>query len=145
MKRLIVLAVCVAAVSLSSAPALAATETPFTATATFTQISPGKTWDAGGVLQVRDQLSVSTVTGDIVGTRFGVFNRAGNQVWGEFVLTTVTVTWTGHFHGTFESGCGVTADFVGQGSDGSVLRATFACTGNTAVQSVEGVILDPTG
>jgi hypothetical protein len=145
MKRLTGLAVNVAALSLLVAPALAATETPFVATATFTQVTPGTTWEAGGVVQVRDTLSVSTVTGGIVGTRFGVFNRAGDQVWGDFVLTTATVTWTGHFQGKFESGCGITADFVGQGSDGSILRATFACTGNAAVQSVEGVILDPKG
>jgi hypothetical protein len=145
MKRLMASAVCVAALSVLVASAVAATRTPFLGTATFTQITPGTTWQADGVLQVRDQLSVSTVTGGIVGTRFGVFNRAGERVWGDFVLTTAAVTWTGLFQGTFESGCGVTADFVGRGSDGSVLRATFACTGNAAVQSVEGVILDPTG
>ena len=96
-------------------------------------------------MQIRDQLSVSSVTGDIVGTRFGVFNQADQRVWGTFVLSTATATWTGTFQGEFVPGCGITADFVGQGSDGSVLRATFGCTGIAAVQSVEGVILYPTG
>jgi len=144
MKRLIVPALCVAAAALLSAPAVAATETPFTATATFTQVIPGTTWEADGVLQVRNQLSTAAVTGDVVGTRYGVINRAGDRVWGTFVLVTATVTWQGTFQGAIHSGC-VTADFVGTGSDGSIFRATFTCTGTPGIQSAEGVILDPRG
>lgn len=143
-KRLVILALCVAAVSLSSAPALAATETPFTATATFTQVIPGRSWNADGVVQIRDQISHSTLAGDIVGTREGVFNRAGERVWGEVVITTASVTWHARFQGTFESGCGV-GSFVGPGSDGSIISGTFACTAVPGVQLLEGVILNPTG
>src|SRR5262245_26317201 len=101
--------------------ASAATETPFSATAQFTQIIPGTVWFADGVFQSRDQVSIATVSGDLVGTRVGNINRAGDRIWGSFVLTTATVTYEARLQGTIESNC-VHISFVGQGSDGSIIR-----------------------
>lgn len=144
MRRLLVPVLCAAAAVLPSGPALAQTETSFTATATFTQIVPGTSWFADGVLQVREQTSYATISGDISGTRVGLFNRAGDRVWGTFVLTTETTTWQASFHGTIESDCTV-ASFVGRGSDGTIIRGTFECTAVPGVQQIAGVILNPTG
>ena len=64
-------------------------------------------------------------SGDIVGSSDVVFSRADNNIWGQETLTTATVTWHVNLRGEVVCRYRAAGTFVGQGSDGSVIRGTF--------------------
>jgi hypothetical protein len=136
-------------------PALArATTTEFTVIGTV--VLPGgqpeREWTSGPVEHSRgtsNTFDVFNDDGQLIGKASHVlnvnFNTATGRgtVFGSFALTMDSVTWEGSFRGTVVGGPPA-GTFVARGSDGTVIRGTWADTGLGEVV-LKGVILDPHG
>lgn len=146
------------------APVMAApaTQTPFTAHATFItgNISPGEMWartKERNIVQIRGSTSTGNVAGDISGTVLLVadetfdMNTGLGLNHGEFVIAVVGGTYEGSFRSMF-TGLSFSGTFVGQGTgtlEGQVLmgsyegEVTYVDTLPVAHMAIEGVILSP--
>jgi hypothetical protein len=147
MRRLLLL--CLAAgFAVPTASATAATKTAITFTDTVVTIgAPARSWTADGVLHLRDQPQRLTLSGDLTGSislDVSIDLRpetSTGAIYGQFAITTDTVTWAGSFAGRITAD-GASGQFVGHGSDGTTIIGTFAQSGPATFLD-EATILDP--
>jgi hypothetical protein len=147
MRRLLLLCIAVG-LAVPTGSATAATKTPVAFTDTVVTVgAPARSWTGDGVLHVRNQPQTLTLSGDLTGSislnvsldlRLDTLTGA---IYGQFEITTDTVTWAGSFAGRITPN-GASGQFAGQGSDDTKIMGTFAQTGPGTFLD-EAIILDP--
>lgn len=128
----------------------AATKTSFSATAVLTSGPPVRLWvDDDGVLHIRGQPFLGTITGDLTGFASGVNNinldlaTGSGDLHGSFTVGVAQGTFSGRVSGTI-SGFLSSGEFVGKSDDGIKIMGTFV-EGPPGTLALTGVLLDPSG
>lgn len=127
--------------------------TPFAATVPLVVVDAGQVRITGGVLHIRNQVAVSPISGDIVGTTRVVTDveivqaKGAGTGRGTFVITTAGGAWKGRFEGKID-GPVFSGTFQGKGGgamEGLKIRGTFSDEADPVnnVFVLTGRILDP--